>query len=105
MFSTRRMIRESLETVGAAIAFGVGVACFAAAVDAKAAEPAAYYELVATHEGNAYVLDSDLSGHDCTDALETVGRAPLIDLNGGRTFVTLQNVRLACELAYLPRAK
>ena len=69
------------------------IAAIMIATSANGAEKT--FSFTALHDGNIYVIDSNLSGMDCVKAISASGN--LIDLDG-RTMVPANRVQLACEL-------
>lgn len=63
------------------------------ATSANAAD--ATFSLTAVHDGNLYVLDSNISGEDCIAAIADVGS--VVDLDG-RLIVSIERAQLACQL-------
>lgn len=53
------------------------------------------FSLTAIHDGELYVLDSNMSGTDCIAAIADVGT--VVDLDG-RTYVSVERAQLACQL-------
>lgn len=71
----------------------IAIAALLAASAAHAGEKT--FSLTAVHDGNLYVLDSNMSGTDCIEAIADVGT--VVDLDG-RLYVSIERAQLACQL-------